>query len=118
MRIIFANPIALPLTEQNFEWPPTRNFRAYAKIEMAGAKLRPGMNGNLDVVVNRLPNAISVPSKAVFTRNGKPIVYVASNKIYTPREVELLARNPDEVAIKGLNAGELVTLTEPPAEPK
>src|SRR5262249_37995902 len=39
-----------PLTEQNFEWPPTRNFRAYAQLDPAGAKLRPGMNGNLDVV--------------------------------------------------------------------
>ena len=49
---------------------------------------------------------------------GKPIVYIASNKIYTPKEVVLLARNPDEVAIKGLDAGDLVTLTEPPLEPK
>jgi HlyD family secretion protein len=107
-----------PLTEQNFEWPPTRNFRAYAQMDPAGAKLRPGMNGNLDVVVNRLPGAISVPAKALFTRNGKPIVYISANKTYSPKEVELLARNPDEVAIKGLNAGDLVTLTEPPAETK
>jgi multidrug efflux pump subunit AcrA (membrane-fusion protein) len=76
------------------------------------------MNGNLDVVVNRLPGAISVPAKALFTRNGKPIVYISANKTYSPKEVELLARNPDEVAIKGLNAGDLVTLTEPPAETK
>jgi multidrug resistance efflux pump len=107
-----------PLTEQNFEWPPTRNFRAYSRMEIGGAKLRPGMNGNLDVVVNRIAGAISVPAKALFTRNGKPIVYLASNRIYTPREVELLARNPDEVAIKGLESGALVTLVEPPAEPK
>ena len=35
------------------------------------------MNGNMDVIVSRIPNAISIPAKAVFTRNGKPIVYVA-----------------------------------------
>jgi multidrug efflux pump subunit AcrA (membrane-fusion protein) len=107
-----------PLTEQNFEWPPTRNFRAYSDIDAAGAQLRPAMNGNLDVVVNRLPGAISVPAKALFTRDGKPIVYVASNKTYTARNVELLARNPDEVAVRGVDAGDLVTLAEPPTEPK
>ena len=105
-----------PMTEQSFDWPPTKNFRAYAQVEQAGARLRPGMNGNLDVIIKRLPNAISIPAKAVFTRSGKPIVYLAGKKGYVPVEVELLARNPDEVAVKGIKAGDLVTLTEPPAE--
>ena len=106
------------LTEQSNEWPPQKNFRAYAQVEQDGQKLRPGMNGNLDIVVNRLPGAISVPAKALFTRNGKPIVYVAGKTGYIPTEVELLARNPDEVAIKGISADDKVTLAEPPAEPK
>jgi len=106
------------LTEQTNEWPPQKNFRAYAQVEQGNQKLRPGMNGNLDIVVNRLPDAISIPAKALFTRNGKPIVYVAGKNGYIPTEVELLARNPDEVAIKGINADDKVTLAEPPAEPK
>jgi len=105
------------LTEQSSEWPPQKNFRAFAQVEKAD-KLRPGMNGNLDIVVNRLPDAISIPAKALFTRNGKPIVYVFSKTGYIPTEVELLARNPDEVAIKGIKADDKVTLAEPPAEPK
>src|SRR5712671_2317998 len=99
-----------PLTEQSFEWPPTRSFRGYAQIDQAGLRLRPGMNGAMDVIVNKLPGALSIPAKALFTRNGKPIVYVADKKGYTPAEVELLARNPDEVAIKGVEAGTMVTL--------
>jgi len=102
-----------PLTEQTFEWPPTRSFRGYAQIEQAGLRLRPGMNGSMDVIVKKLPDALSIPSKALFTRNGKPIVYVSGKKGYTPREVELLARNPDEVAVKGVEAGALVALVEP-----
>lgn len=107
-----------PLTEQSFEWPPTRSFRGYAQIEQAGLRLRPGMNGGIDVIVNKLPDALSIPAKALFTRNGKPAVYVADKKGYSPREVELLARNPDEVAIKGIEAGAMVTLVEPPVEKK
>ena len=107
-----------PHTEQTFEWPPSRSFRGFAQIEQAGLRLRPGMNGSLDVIVNRLPGAISVPAKALFTRKGKPIVYLAGKKGYTPVEVELLARNPDEVAVKGIAAGAMVTLSEPPEESK
>ena len=76
------------------------------------------MNGAMDVIVNKLPGALSIPAKALFTRNGKPIVYVADKKGYSPAEVELLARNPDEVAIKGVEAGTMVTLVEPAVEKK
>jgi multidrug efflux pump subunit AcrA (membrane-fusion protein) len=101
-----------PLTEQSFEWPPTRSFRAFAQIRQPDSRLRPGMNGNMDVVVSRIPNAISIPAKAVFTRNGKPIVYMSGRGGYRPVEVEVLARNPDEVAVKGIGAGAMVTLVE------
>jgi len=101
-----------PLTEQSFEWPRTSSFRAYGHIRQPDSRLRPAMNGNMDVIVNRIPNAISVPAKALFTRNGKPIVYVSEKGGYRAVEVELLARNPDEVAVKGIKAGTLVTTVE------
>jgi multidrug efflux pump subunit AcrA (membrane-fusion protein) len=102
-----------PLTEQAFEFPPTRSFRGYARIEKADSRLRPSMNGSMDVVVNRIPKAISVPAKAVFTRNGKPVVYTPADGGYRPEIIEVLARNPDEVAISGIREGTRVTLVEP-----
>jgi HlyD family secretion protein len=108
-----------PLTEMGFEWPPTRSFRGFGHIDKPDPRLRPGMNGRMDVVLDRLPDALSIPAKAIFTRKGKPIVYVAkANGKYEAKEVEVLARNPDEVAVKGLTAGEKVALTEPLADPK
>ena len=73
------------------------------------------MNGKMDVILRRIPNALSVPAKAVYTRDGKPIVYVSRKGDYTPVMVEVEARNPDEVAIKGVPEGSLVTLSEPEA---
>ncbi len=102
-----------PLTEMGWEWPPTRSFRGWAAITTKDDRLRPGMNGRLDVVVNRLPDALSVPAKAVFTRNGKPVVYVLRDGVATPNEVEILARNPDEVAVKGVAEKADVMLVEP-----
>src|SRR5262249_11882049 len=102
-----------PMTEMGFEWPPRRNFKAYANIQKPDARLRPGMNGSMDIVLRRIPNALSVPAKAVYTREGKPVVSVARSGGLAPAFGEGEARNPDEVAIKGVPEGSQVTLSEP-----
>jgi HlyD family secretion protein len=102
-----------PLTEQNWEWPPTKNFKAYAGLDQPDKRLRPGMNASADVIISRIPDAISIPAKALFTDKGKPVVYVKTKTGYDARQVEVQARNPDDVAVKGLEAGVSVALTEP-----
>jgi HlyD family secretion protein len=100
------------LAETTREWPPTRNFRAYAPIPHPDARLRPGMNGGMDIIINRIPNALSIPAKALFTRAGKPIVYLANNGHYRAVEVQVQAHNPDEVSITGVPAGSMVSLVD------
>lgn len=107
-----------PLTEQNFEWPPSRNFRAYARFEKIDPRLRPGMNGRADVIVDRIPNAISVPAKAVFSRGGRPVVLVLEDQGLREVTIEIVARNPDEVCVKGVNGGARVALADPAAKAK
>jgi HlyD family secretion protein len=107
-----------PLVEQDFEWPPTRNFRALTRFNDPDKRLRPAMNSRVDIIVERIPNAISVPASAVFTRQGRPAVYIAEKNAWVPHEVEVLARNPDEVAIKGIGEGTKVALVEPEAAEK
>ncbi|MES1257570.1 MAG: HlyD family efflux transporter periplasmic adaptor subunit [Acidobacteriota bacterium] len=104
-----------PLTEQSFnEWPPTRSFRAFASLQKADPRMRPGMNAGADLVEKRLPDAISIPAKALFTIDGNPAVYVKSNGQYVPTRVQVIARNPDEVAVQGIPGGTMVALAEPP----
>jgi len=102
-----------PLAELSNDYPPTRSFRAYAAIQNADPRLRPGMNGGLDIIIDRLPKAITIPAKAVFTRDGKPVVFVQSGAAYREVPVQLLARNPDEVAVSGIEAGVTVALADP-----
>jgi HlyD family secretion protein len=102
-----------PLAELSSDWPPTRSFRAYASLGHTDSRLRPGMNGGMDIIIERLPNAISIPTKAVFTRGGKPVVFVAERGHYRAVEIQLLASNPDEVAVSGIPEGALVTLVDP-----
>ena len=114
-QVLRAKLVAItPLTERSFnEWPPTRSFRAYAQLEKPDPRMRPGMNAGADLIRTRIPDAISIPVKALFTRNGKPAVYVQAQDQYVPREVRVKARNPDEVAVEGIAAGVEVALTEP-----
>lgn len=107
-----------PLTEQNWEWPPTRSFKSYSALDEPGKRLRPGMNASSDFVISRIANAVSVPAKALFTDQGKPIVYVRNDKGYERRKVQLRARNPDDVAIEGIAEGTAVALVEPPRNEK
>ena len=105
-----------PLTEQSFnDWPPTRSFKAYARLDKADPRLLPGMNAGADFVITRIPDAISIPAKALFTRNGKPIVYLRTGAGYQAREVTVLARNPEDVAIAGVEAGATIAVAAPPA---
>jgi HlyD family secretion protein len=106
------------LAEQGFEFPPTRNFHAYAALTRPDPRLRSGMNGGLDITVDRVPKAISIPAKAIFTRDGKPIVYLANHGHYLAKEVQVLARNPDEVAISGISPGSMVALVDPEKKEK
>ena len=101
-----------PLTEQTFEWPPSRSFRAFGSLGTPDDRLRPAMNGRMDVVVDRLHNVISVPSKAVFAHDGRPVVLVPAKEGLRSIRVEVLARNPDEVAISGIEAGTQVALVD------
>jgi HlyD family secretion protein len=100
------------LAEATDDFRGTRSFRAYAPIPHPDPRLRPGMNGGMDIVINRIPNAISIPAKALFTRAGKPIVYVGKDGHYQAVEVQVQARNPDELAITGIPAGSMVALVD------
>jgi hypothetical protein len=94
-----------------------RGFHVYAALgARTDSRLRPGMNGTLDVVTRRIPAATIIPTKALFTRQGKPTVYAVSADGFRPVEVEVLARNSDEVAITGVETDARVALVDPFAE--
>jgi HlyD family secretion protein len=106
------------LAEQSNDFPPTRNFRAYAAIPKPDPHLRPGMNAGMDIIIDRIPRAISIPAKALFTRLGKPVVFLGDAGHYRPVEVKVLARNPDEIAISGVPPGSMVALADPEKKEK
>lgn len=103
------------LTEVDFTggFPPQRNFHAWGKPLQYNPRLRPGMNGSLDIIVKEIPDAISIPAQALFTLNNKPVVYVQNNGGFQPSVVKILARNPGSIAVSGISAGTEVALENP-----
>jgi hypothetical protein len=92
----------------------TRSFHVFASLgEKADPRVRPGMNGSMDIVVERIPDTLIIPAQALFTRNGKPVVYEVGSDTFRTVEVEVLARNSDEIAVAGLSPDARVTLVDP-----
>lgn len=112
------------MPEESFgsSWPPVRTFRAYGSISQTDARLRPDMNGSMEIVVQRLSNALSIPARALFTQQARPVVYLHQGASYRAVPIQVLARNPDDIAVAplqpgALQAGVMVSLVDPTAMP-
>jgi multidrug efflux pump subunit AcrA (membrane-fusion protein) len=104
-----------PLAELSME-TRGRSFHAQAALgETLDPRIRPGMNGSMDIIIERIPDATTIPAQALFTRGGRPTVHVRGPGGFQPVAVEVLARNPDEIAITGLDPDARVALVDPAA---
>ncbi len=91
-----------------------RTFQAKITIkDLKKAKLRPGMSGRANIIVETLAKAVSVPLECVFEKDDRQVVYVRKGESFTPVEVELGPRTEDSVVIsKGLKGGEELALRD------
>ena len=80
--------------------------------------LRPGLLADVEIQVEKIPDALHVPAQAVFQKNGKPIVFVQDkNKRFVPREVQLVKQSESMMVLaSGVQAGEIVALSDPTAQ--
>lgn len=113
--------------------PPVVSFaNEFSEADVARAKLppppeqnsqfsvllRPGLLADVQIIVERVPNAISIPNQAVFERDGKLIAWVKHGGEWEPRPFTPLKRSESVMVVtKGLNPGERVALSDPTAKP-
>jgi multidrug efflux pump subunit AcrA (membrane-fusion protein) len=91
-----------------------KSFPAYATLKNLDPRLRPGMSGTAEVIIESVPNALLVPARASFLYRGKPAVYVRKGQGFAIRQIEVGQRNDNDIVVtKGLNPGEVVTLENP-----
>lgn len=80
--------------------------------------LRPGMLADVEIIVEKIPNAINVPTQAIFERDNKPFVYVRGPKGWEERPIVIARRTESTVVLtSGVAAGQVVAMADPNAKP-
>jgi hypothetical protein len=77
--------------------------------------IRPGLLADVEIQVESIPNALHVPSQAIYRQNGKAIVYVqGKDGKFTAREVALVKQSESFMVLaSGVEAGDVVALSDP-----
>jgi multidrug efflux pump subunit AcrA (membrane-fusion protein) len=79
--------------------------------------LRPGLLADVEITVEKIPNAIHIPAQAIFEKDGKPTVWVESGRRFQQRTVKLARRSESTMVIAdGLKPGEVIALSDPTAK--
>jgi RND family efflux transporter MFP subunit len=95
-------------------WPMRRNFYLEITIDQQDPRLKPGMTAQVTVVVDRVPNALTIPLQASFERSGQTVAYVWSGSKFEERLIEVGRRSGDRLLIaKGLKVGDQVAMKDP-----
>lgn len=80
--------------------------------------LRPGLLADVEVIVERIPDAIYIPAQAVFNKNNRWVVYVKRGEAFEERQIKPLKQSESTVVVaEGLQEGEIVALADPTAKP-
>jgi multidrug efflux pump subunit AcrA (membrane-fusion protein) len=96
---------------ENAQLPPPPEANSQLEI-----LLRPGLLADVEIIVEKIPNAIYVPVQAVFEKDGKPVVYVKRDNTFEPRVIKPLKRSESVMVIaEGVKPGEIVALSDPTA---
>jgi HlyD family secretion protein len=91
-----------------------KTFPAYATLRTSDARLRPGMTGSAEIVIENLGSQLLIPIRASVTQDGKPAVYLQRGTEFVLRPIEVGKRNEtDIVVLKGLELGDVVALENP-----
>jgi HlyD family secretion protein len=98
-------------------FPPTRNFDVSIGLTESDARIRSGMSATALIELDQLPDVFVVPDTAVFSRDGRMIVYVVAGRSIEPRPVTVARRSRDRIAIaSGVNVGERIAMRDPTIE--
>jgi multidrug efflux pump subunit AcrA (membrane-fusion protein) len=72
------------------------------------------MSASAEILIESEPSQLMIPTRASFTVQGKPSVYLQNGPNFIVRPIEVGKRNETEIVILGgLKEGDVVTLENP-----
>lgn len=96
-------------------WPPQRNFDLIVQLDETDPRLRPGMTTSVRVAVDRVADAVLIPVRAVFEKDGRSVAYVAKARGgWEERVVQIARRGQEQLVVSGgVRPDERVALKDP-----
>jgi hypothetical protein len=80
--------------------------------------LRPGLLADVEIILEKIPNAISIPNQAVFEKDGKQFVYVRKQNEWEERVIKPLKRSESVMVVaSGLQPDEVIAMSDPTEKP-
>jgi multidrug efflux pump subunit AcrA (membrane-fusion protein) len=95
-------------------WPFPRNFDVEIALDQSDPRLKPGMTVQATVIVDRIPNAITISAQASFVKSGQTVVYLWNGSAFVERPIQIERRSRDRILVaSGLREGDQVSLKDP-----
>lgn len=80
--------------------------------------LRPGLLADVEIILEKIPNALNIPTQAVFEREGRQVVYIRSGNAWEEREIKPIKRSESVMVLSGgVKPGETIAIADPYAKP-
>jgi RND family efflux transporter MFP subunit len=99
-------------------WPIPRNFNLQIALDQSDPRLKPGMTANATIVVDRVPDAITMPTQAMFQKSGENVAYVWNGSAFREQSIQIGRTSRDRILVTGgLQAGDLVAMKDPTVKP-
>ena len=99
----------------------SKAFSAVIQLVSKDRRLRPGMGGAVDILLERVREGVAVPLEALFLQDGRYLVYRAEGEAFRETPVNVLKRNnelaavtPGEHGAPSLRKGDRVACVRPP----
>jgi HlyD family secretion protein len=115
-------------SDASLEAGPTQNAAGFTVADLAAAVLpappsrdsginvllRPGLLADVEIIVDEVKDALTIPMQAVFERDGKPVAFVKTPTGFEPRELVPARRTESAMVVaEGIRPGEVIALSDP-----
>jgi len=113
-KVFFGKVIKIATIGEDHKDFDMKAFKVVVRFEKSDKDMKPGMTVNNDIIVASYKDKLLVPLKAVFSKNGKQIVYLKRGGSITEQEIQLVAENEQYCVVENeIQEGDVVLLYQP-----
>ncbi|HLP16066.1 MAG TPA: efflux RND transporter periplasmic adaptor subunit [Bacteroidota bacterium] len=100
--------------QQKSQGSSLKTFEVIIGIHGTDPILKPGMTTGNEILIETIPQAVSVPIESVFDKEGRTVVYLMNSARPRQQEVKVGVKNSNNIVItEGVREGDKVALRDP-----